>query len=804
MAPDSARRAAGAAVAVLCAAVGASAAARPLQLEDLLQREAIGAAAISPDGRWAVLERRAPYAQAARFDYERLTDALRTTLWVSDLRAGGPLRPLFPAEPGCGYAAGPVSPDGRRMAVYRLKAGRWQLGLADLAAGTAAWLDLTPDLPERGRVAQWVAPNRLVVLALAPGETPFALRVTRPHVGAQALRDRSAAGDAGVTVLGSGGVAARPADPPKRLVEVRATDGAMTVLAVGAFEDLEVSPSGRRIALLEAGEDIALAPGQPVQGGRGTELRVHRLRLLRRDTGELTTPTPLDVLPQLLSWSAGEELLVFGRPDGALWREGRLLRIDAAGRAAAVDTHGVLPDLANRPVRVRAGWLAGTPILYGRRAGAPRADWFRLRPDAPHNLTAGLEAAPRDGLAVSGGRLLAVSAGGAWRLGGARPVPVEGVEPAPPAGPTAPARYGLTIAEAPRLVLRRRGLGQDVLTPFDATGPGAPVAAPAGAELLAQGGPGLLVRARQGGGAEAILWLQPGATPRTLARLNVRLAEVETPRVVPVRHPGPAGEALTSWLMLPPRPTDGGPPPLVVWPYPGAAYPAFPASLDVRNGGGNETPALLVGHGYAVLVPSLPTPRASAGPAAGLAGRVLGIVAAAQQQPDLRGAFDPERLGLWGFSFGGYGALAILTQTDRFKAAVVASAPADLFSMHGDFGLRRLVWPQEGPGTAWSAGWTEDLQGDMRAPPWRDPQRYLANSPALQAGRIRTPVMIAHGELDSIPVGQAQEMFSALYREGRPAQLAVYWGEGHVNRSPGNLRDYYARAFAWLDARLKP
>jgi dipeptidyl aminopeptidase/acylaminoacyl peptidase len=90
----------------------------------------------------------------------------------------------------------------------------------------------------------------------------------------------------------------------------------------------------------------------------------------------------------------------------------------------------------------------------------------------------------------------------------------------------------------------------------------------------------------------------------------------------------------------------------------------------------------------------------------------------------------------------------------------------------------------------------------MRAPPWADPERYLLNSPLMQAGRISTPLLIAVGEIDGSHLGQAEELFSALFRQDRDALLLTYWGEPHLFGSPGNVRDLYRRGLAFLDAHL--
>jgi dipeptidyl aminopeptidase/acylaminoacyl peptidase len=98
--------------------------------------------------------------------------------------------------------------------------------------------------------------------------------------------------------------------------------------------------------------------------------------------------------------------------------------------------------------------------------------------------------------------------------------------------------------------------------------------------------------------------------------------------------------------------------------------------------------------------------------------------------------------------------------------------------------------------------WTEDVQGAMHAPPWRDPARYLRNSPIFQADHIHTPLLILEGDQDPMPLMQGEEIFSALYRQDRDAVLATYWGEGHILYSPGNVRDAYRRGLAWLKENL--
>jgi dipeptidyl aminopeptidase/acylaminoacyl peptidase len=319
--------------------------------------------------------------------------------------------------------------------------------------------------------------------------------------------------------------------------------------------------------------------------------------------------------------------------------------------------------------------------------------------------------------------------------------------------------------------------------------------------VLAANAAGALLRREDEAGAQRLAWVAAGGPSRLVASI-AGLADSTAPEMVAVRQADPSGRAGVSWLVLPP-PDDRAPPPLVVLPYPGLSYATAPDLRRPRRGGDLERAALLAGHGYAVLLPSLPADPTADGPADGLGARLAALVDAAVLAPRAAGRFDPQRVAVWGFSFGGYGALAAIAQTDRFRAAIAQSPISDLISKAGALSARTWAWPDAGPTSAWSSGWTEDLQGGMRAPPWREPARYLRNSPVLAAGRVRTPLLLEHGDLDPIPVGQSAEVFTALFRQGKDAQLIVYAGEGHVLASPGNIRDFYRRAFAFLDEQLK-
>jgi dipeptidyl aminopeptidase/acylaminoacyl peptidase len=166
------------------------------------------------------------------------------------------------------------------------------------------------------------------------------------------------------------------------------------------------------------------------------------------------------------------------------------------------------------------------------------------------------------------------------------------------------------------------------------------------------------------------------------------------------------------------------------------------------------------------------------------------------------GFADSERLFVGGLSYGGYTTYGLITQTQRFKAALSMAGPADLISNYGTLDPgRRYAADAHLPHREgiWIPAWAESGQGAMGAPPWRDVARYVRNSPLFSVDRVQTPLMMVYGDLDMVPMQQGEEFFTGLYRQGKRAQLVFYWGEGHSVTTPANVRDLWSRIYAWLD-----
>jgi dipeptidyl aminopeptidase/acylaminoacyl peptidase len=791
-----------AALAALCWATLAPA--RPFILSDLLHEESVGRAAFDPTGRWLVVERRDPYDTLGRYDYYLQTSTALTRLLALDRHGPGQLTPLIPGAAGRGVVIGAFSPSGEHLAVYRLQDANWTLGIVDLPSRKVRWLPITPERPAYGKALQWVSDSSLLLVARPDRVAPWLVR--EGQVAEVALPRYWALSRDGVgaqSVLGSGRYRSlRPRPAPRQLLRLDAVSGRSTVLATGELEDLEVAPDRTHVAVFEGGPDIQSQKDGPVQGAAGMSMHASRLSIVDLRTGVRATPcATCDALVHLLAWSpSGREVLAYVRDDGALWAEGRLVRIDAETGRLQPTSSRIRPVVALRPDIVRAGWMGEDPVVYATPEQGDRADWYRLGPEGPINLTSGFKTAPRVLEAVNANSITIISDDALWRVG------PSGAAAQLTAGPVSTVPFpSNTVAVRTQVAVPAGSwvrFGRDI-TWVEGGQVGELLHLDGDAQRVIAGAPNAhaaLLDHRDPSGQETLALATLAPKPRALAQLNSSFADVPAPRLVPISHPGPEGQPLTSWLFLPPV-RSGQRAPLLIAAYAGARWPAAP--FDSAGEVGFEISVrTLVGHGYAVLIPSLPVPKGDGDPVAGLARRIESIVDAVAARPELADAVDTQRLALWGFSYGGYTAQTVLTQSHRFRAAVSIAGLSDLVMKWESTPVVNRVAPEEGPSQNQSMGDTEIGQELMYRPPWADPGRYVRNSPVFSADRIETPLILFHGDQDAITLTQSEAMYSALYRQSKDAIFVIYWGEGHAITSPGNVRDLYTRAFAFLDANL--
>jgi dipeptidyl aminopeptidase/acylaminoacyl peptidase len=276
-----------------------------------------------------------------------------------------------------------------------------------------------------------------------------------------------------------------------------------------------------------------------------------------------------------------------------------------------------------------------------------------------------------------------------------------------------------------------------------------------------------------------------------LLRYNEHLKEIAVPLSVAIRR-REGGNTVIDWLLLPPNRRKDQRHPLVVYFYPGLQYTATFQPADLRDVDFMNL-NLLASRGYAVLLAStvLPPDGQAGDPMLQLPGQ---LVRAAERVTSLSYAF-PDRWALMGFSYGAYGTLGVIAQSNRFKAAIAVCGVYNLASYYGAVSLTERV-EANSPVMTW-AMWSETGGGRMGSPPWSDSERYIRNSPLFYADRIETPVLFAVGDADRY--GQTDEMFNALVRQGKDARYLYYWGEDHGFSSPATMRSFWQNVYEWLD-----
>lgn len=780
----------------VAAPAGASLKHRPFTVSDLLKIERLGPAAITPDHAHLVAQIEGAAEEAGRFDSDGFTTPYTGRIRVAALSPPYQTFDIRHPDAGLGLTGGPVSPDGRQLLLQGFREGRWASALGDLRDGSLKWIDLAIDLPVLGRSAQWTSPETFVAISLPPGGAPAyveAIQLPKRRLGE--LWEQAAAGGASYHLVGAGpGLTPWPRPRPGGLVQVDVTRGSVQPLAEGTFLDIEVSPDSRWVAALEAGEVVQPQATDRIDvASRG---RRHGLIIVDLKTGASWRPLPdADVQPLKLSWSpSGIQLMVLAQaPNQApkLWMiapERRTRRsAELGGLALATDHVGAGFLIA------KTAWLGESPVLGVRHPEQDGVSWVQIGQAGLTDLSRAFPKAATDIIAADGETITFIGPDGLILLnvnGGVSLLAGPPMRPINPPGLGMGFRLEMTpsasapLLQGPRDVYQ---LTQGRLVRVAAT--------PSQASIVAASS-AIITRVRDTRGVSTIQ-LRAAGRVVSLFSLNPHLATTTPVEVQPVTYRGEDGRRLTSWYMSPAGRKGSKATPLIVLPYPGASYPWLPPNLRADAWAPTPHARLLSAAGYGVLVPALPL-RSSAGePAEHITSQLEDAVDAALAKE----LADPKRVALWGHSFGGYGALIAAGQSDRFKAVVAQAAKTDLTAGWGALSPVGRLAPEGGPAMLSSIGWTESGQGGLGAPPWAAPERYHRNSPLLLADAIETPVLLIHGDHDFVPLPQAEALFAALYRQGKPTALMTLFGEGHLPSSPANIRAIYEVTLEWLQAQ---
>jgi dipeptidyl aminopeptidase/acylaminoacyl peptidase len=271
--------------------------------------------------------------------------------------------------------------------------------------------------------------------------------------------------------------------------------------------------------------------------------------------------------------------------------------------------------------------------------------------------------------------------------------------------------------------------------------------------------------------------------PRRLTSTNPQLGEIRQGRTEVITWKGHDGLEVEGVLLLPVDDAPGRRYPLLVVAHGGPAG----AYVNGFRLGGLEGGQVWAGRGWAVFYPN---PRGSTnygertlqanvndwggGDYRDIMTGVDALVA--------RGLADPDRLAHIGWSYGGYMTAWMITQTTRFKAAMVGAGLTNMWSMYGTNDIPSVLISYFGG-----------------IPNAKTLPLYLERSAMSHIDKVTTPTLILHGANDErVPTGQAHELYRGLKDRAIPTELVFYPREGHGIQEYHHQKDRLERIHDWV------
>jgi dipeptidyl aminopeptidase/acylaminoacyl peptidase len=248
------------------------------------------------------------------------------------------------------------------------------------------------------------------------------------------------------------------------------------------------------------------------------------------------------------------------------------------------------------------------------------------------------------------------------------------------------------------------------------------------------------------------------------------------------------GFRVQGWLILPKDYDPHKKYPLIVEVHGGPASAVIP----YWGAGGSISAQAFSALGYFVLEPN---PRGSFGQGEaftqanrkGFGYGDLRDILAGVDAVEAKYSIDPERVGLTGWSYGGFMTMFAITQTHRFKAAVAGAGISDWLSYYGENSIDQWMIPYFG------------------ASVYDDPAVYARSSAIDFIKQAKTPTLVVVGDRDGeCPAPQSFELWHALRDLHVPTELVVYPDEGHGFVDPAHRRDVLERAAEWFAHYMPP
>ncbi|HKY04876.1 MAG TPA: S9 family peptidase [Blastocatellia bacterium] len=280
--------------------------------------------------------------------------------------------------------------------------------------------------------------------------------------------------------------------------------------------------------------------------------------------------------------------------------------------------------------------------------------------------------------------------------------------------------------------------------------------------------------------------LTSGAGEKKLTNINgALLNEVQLSRAERILYPSKDGTQIEGWVVLP-RGYD-------------PAKGSYPLILSIHGGPhgayGNSFSfqfQLWAASGYVVVYTN---PRGSTGYGEKFLWATWGgwgildydDVMAGVEHVVKRYKIDEKRMGVTGYSYGGFLTNWVITHTDRFAAAISGAGISNWISDYGTADIPRTK------------------ESEFFGPPWEPKSNELLTklSPIYYAGNVKTPTMFIHGESDlRVPIEQAEQMYTALKKRRVPARFIRYPDSYHGGWTPWNMVHRYYHELKWWEQYL--
>lgn len=288
--------------------------------------------------------------------------------------------------------------------------------------------------------------------------------------------------------------------------------------------------------------------------------------------------------------------------------------------------------------------------------------------------------------------------------------------------------------------------------------------------------------------AEAYAMSLSGATPKRVSAANTDLPKLPFGKTEVVKWKSKDGMEIEGLLTYPVGYEAGKKYPLLLNIHGG---PAGVFAESFIGGPGIYPLATFAAKGYAILRCNI---RGSGGYGAKFrqantndwGGKDYDDLMAGVDHVIAQGIADPERLGVLGWSYGGYMTSWVVGHTKRFKAAVAGAPVTNLWSFTGTADIPDFL--------------PDYFQGE----PWDVFENYRTHSPITYAGKVETPTMILHGESDErVPPAQGFEFYHALKRRGVPAKMVTYPRMPHGPVEPKFMMDIMQRHLDWMEKYVR-